>query len=89
LPLLEQRAVVAAQTFRWATYFLVRQKAPVRQSPSKPQWEYKVVNLKVDKKIEAQLNEFGAQGWELVSYNGFIASGTGVDAGTFFFKRPK
>jgi hypothetical protein len=52
-------------------------------------WEYKVVSLKVDSKIEAKLNEFGSQGWELVSYSDYISNGTGSDAGIYHFKRAK
>lgn len=59
------------------------------QTQGRQQWEYKLLNMKLDGKTEAKLNELGAQGWELVAYDGYIANGTGVEAGTFMLKRPK
>jgi hypothetical protein len=43
-------------------------------------WEYTIVWMNFDNKTEAQLNQLGDQGWELVA----------VDEGhCYFFKRPK
>lgn len=52
-------------------------------------FEYKVLSIKLDTRTEKTLNELGAQGWEVVSYAGYQSTGTTVDAGTFFLKRPK
>lgn len=59
----------------------------VRQG--RAQYEYKLINMKLDGKTEGKLNELGAQGWELVTYDGYISNGTGADAGTFMLKRQK
>jgi len=56
---------------------------------SRPVWEYKALNVKLDAKTERALNDLGVQGWELVSYSPYQSTGTTVDAGTFFFKRQK
>lgn len=56
---------------------------------SKPQWEYKIVNLKFNSGTEQKLNEIGGQGWELVSAERNIANGETLDAATYHFKRAK
>jgi len=54
-----------------------------QQRPSRTVWEYKYIN----DAGEAQLNELGAQGWELVSATSWARENSG---GTnFFFKRVK
>jgi hypothetical protein len=53
--------------------------------PKKIVWEYKVVNKYIS---EQDLNEIGAQGWELIQFDPGVRY-EGSTAESFFFKRIK
>lgn len=64
-----------------------------RQQPQRaPQtvWEYKVLYIPgVRNMSEKTMNELGAQGWELVTYQAINNEGGTIGAGNYFFKRAR
>jgi hypothetical protein len=54
-----------------------------RSRPRRPTWEYKSATFSNGNTFEKELNELGAQGWELVE----VAEVVGVQV--YIFKRPK
>jgi hypothetical protein len=64
-----------------------------RQLPQRaPQtvWEYKVLYVPGNRTMsEKVMNEFGAQGWELITYQAINNEGGTIGAGNYFFKRAR
>jgi len=61
-----------------------------REEKLMPQkWEYKVVETKDRKTLPAELNEAGAEGWELVSATSMFNAMMTTVVHTMFFKRPR
>ena len=63
-----------------------------RQSQRAPQtvWEYRVVYVPgVRNTSEKAMNELGAQGWELVTFQAINNEGGTIGAGNYFFKRAR
>jgi len=53
-------------------------------------WEYKVVYVPGNRSMsEKMMNEYGAQGWELVTFQAINNEGVTIGAGNYFFKRVK
>jgi hypothetical protein len=60
------------------------------QRTTQPAWEYKVVYVPGNRNMsEKMMNEFGAQGWELVTFQAINNEGGTIGAGNYFFKRAK
>jgi Domain of unknown function (DUF4177) len=62
-----------------------------RQRPAaQPEWEYKIVYVPgVRGMSEKALNELGAQGWELVTFQQLNQEGLTIGAGNLYLKRLK
>ena len=61
---------------------------PQRTPPIK--WEYKVVYVPgVRNMSEQTMNDLGAQGWELVTFQAINNEGGTIGAGNYFFKRAR
>ena len=73
-------AVVLVGGLSWPSY---GQKA----GPSEKAWEYKIEDESVSRGVlrDKDINEYGAQGWELVAVT--VSREHGLK--TFYFKRPK
>jgi hypothetical protein len=53
-------------------------------------WEYRVVYVPgVRNMSEKAMNELGAQGWELVTFQAINNEGVTIGAGNYFFKRAR
>jgi hypothetical protein len=53
-------------------------------------WEYKVVYVPGNRNMsEKTMDEYGAQGWELVTFQPINNEGVTIGAGNYFFKRVK
>lgn len=53
-------------------------------------WEYKVVYVPgVRNMSEQTMNQLGAQGWELVTFQAINNEGGTIGAGNYFFKRAR
>lgn len=53
-------------------------------------WEYKVLYVPgVRTMSEKAMNDLGAQGWELVTYQAINNEGGTIGAGNYFFKRAR
>ena len=66
----------------------------VQRSTNRPVWEYKVVGEWYGedgkpRQSPLDLNEYGAQGWELVQYDPGVRGGGASTAATYIFKRAK
>lgn len=59
------------------------------QAASKISWEYKYLSPGDNMQAEKQLNELGAQGWELIEILPNMQQGTVYPGGTFYLKRSK
>lgn len=60
------------------------------QQQRAPRWDYKVVYVPgVRSMSEQTLNELGAQGWELVTFQALNNEGGTIGAGNYFFKRAR
>jgi hypothetical protein len=59
------------------------------QTSSRTAWEYKYVGQGDNMMAEKQLNELGAQGWELVGIVPREQQGTVYDGGIYYLKRQK
>ena len=60
------------------------------QRTTQTAWEYKVVYVPGNRNMsEKMMNEFGAQGWELVTFQAINNEGGTIGAGNYFFKRVK
>jgi hypothetical protein len=57
------------------------------QGSSKTVWEYKYVKVGDNNLAEKQLNELGAQGWELVTVVPRMSEGINYDGGVYYLKR--
>lgn len=79
--------IVAAVVFGlvgWTGYGQKQQRAP------RTIWEYKVLYVPgVRNMSEQTMNEHGAQGWELVTYQAINNEGGTIGAGNYFFKRAR
>lgn len=62
-----------------------------RQRPAPPaEWEYRIVYVPgVRGMSEKALNEMGAQGWELVTFQQLNQEGVTIGAGNLYLKRLK
>ena len=61
-----------------------------RQPPPPTVWEYKVLFVPgVRNMSEKLMNEHGAQGWELVTFQAINNEGGTIGAGNYFFKRAR
>jgi hypothetical protein len=53
-------------------------------------WEYKVLYVPGNRNMsEKTMNEFGAQGWELITFQAINNEGGTIGAGNYFFKRAR
>jgi Domain of unknown function (DUF4177) len=79
--------IVAAVVFGlvgWTGYAQRQQRTP------QTTWEYKVLFMPgVRNMSEKTMNELGAQGWELVTYQAINNEGGTMGAGNYFFKRAR
>ena len=79
--------IVAAILFGvvgWTGYGQKQQRVP------QAVWEYKVVYVPgVRNMSEKTMNELGAQGWELVTFQAINNEGGTIGAGNYFFKRAR
>ena len=72
----------------WTGYGQRQQPPPQRVAQTK--WEYKVLYVPGIRNMSEQLmNEHGAQGWELVTYQAINNEGGTIGAGNYFFKRAR
>lgn len=61
-----------------------------RQRATQTNWEYKVVFAPGARAMtEKMLNDLGAQGWELVTFQQINQEGVTIGAGNYYFKRVK
>jgi hypothetical protein len=63
-----------------------------RQPQRAPQttWEYKVLYVPgIRNMSERMMNDLGAQGWELVTFQAINNEGGTIGAGNYFFKRAR
>lgn len=60
------------------------------QRTTQTAWEYKVVYVPGNRSMsEKTMDEYGAQGWELVTFQAINNEGVTIGAGNYFFKRVK
>jgi hypothetical protein len=70
------------------TGFAQRQQSS--RGPGQTAWEYKVVYAPGARNLsEKAMNEMGAQGWELVTFQALNNEGGTIGAGNYFFKRAR
>jgi hypothetical protein len=61
-----------------------------RTRPAQIEWEYKIVFVPGARMMsEKALNDLGAQGWELVTFQQLNQEGVTIGAGNFYLKRLK
>jgi hypothetical protein len=61
-----------------------------RQRANQAAWEYKVVYVPGARNLsEKAMNEMGAQGWELITFQAINNEGGTIGAGNYFFKRAR
>ena len=61
-----------------------------RQRTPQQTWEYKVIYVPGARNLsEKAMNEMGAQGWELVTFQAINNEGVTIGAGNYFFKRAR
>jgi hypothetical protein len=61
-----------------------------RQRAAQTTWEYRVVYVPgVRNMSEKAMNDLGAQGWELVTFQAINNEGGTIGAGNYFFKRAR
>lgn len=61
-----------------------------RGAAGQPAWEYKVVYVPGARNLsEKAMNEMGAQGWELITFQAINNEGGTIGAGNYFFKRAR
>ncbi len=80
--------IAAAAVFGLAgwTGFGQRQQRPTQQQT----WEYKVVYVAGVRSLsEKTMNDMGAQGWELITFQPINQEGVTIGAGNYFFKRAR
>ena len=81
--------VAIAATFLFGlvgwTGFGQRQRTTPQQT-----WEYKVMYVPGARNLsEKAMNEMGAQGWELITFQAINNEGGTIGAGNYFFKRAR
>lgn len=60
------------------------------QRTTQTAWEYKVVYVPGNRNMsEKMMDDYGAQGWELVTFQAINNEGGTIGAGNYFFKRVK
>jgi hypothetical protein len=60
------------------------------QRATQAAWEYKVVYVPGARNLsEKAMNDMGAQGWELVTFQPINNEGGTIGAGNYFFKRAR
>jgi hypothetical protein len=78
--------IVAAVLFGLAGWTGFGQK----QRATQQTWEYKVVYVAGVRSLsEKTMNEMGAQGWELITFQPINQEGVTIGAGNYFFKRAR
>lgn len=83
-------AVVAIIIFTLIGLTVYGQRQPPPQRVPQTKWEYKVVFVPgVRNMSEETMNKFGAEGWELVTYQAINNEGGTMGAGNYFFKRAR
>ncbi|HKC64674.1 MAG TPA: DUF4177 domain-containing protein [Pyrinomonadaceae bacterium] len=61
-----------------------------RQRTAQQTWEYKVVYVPGARNLsEKAMNDMGAQGWELITFQAINNEGGTIGAGNYFFKRAR
>ena len=61
-----------------------------RQRTPQQTWEYKVIYVPGARNMsEKAMNEMGAQGWELITFQAINNEGVTIGAGNYFFKRAR
>jgi len=61
-----------------------------QSSAKQTTWEYKVVYVPGARNLsEKAMNEMGAQGWELITFQPINNEGGTIGAGNYFFKRAR
>jgi hypothetical protein len=61
-----------------------------QQRAQQQTWEYKVVYVPGARNLsEKAMNEMGAQGWELITFQPINNEGGTIGAGNYFFKRAR
>ena len=80
--LLTATLIMLATFAGWSVYAQSKTDSTVRKAA----WEYKIVYKFM---TEQELNEFGAQGWELVQYDPGLRGGDSSTSESFLFKRAK
>ena len=79
--------IVAAVLFGLVGWTSFGQRA---QHAAQPAWEYKVVYVPGARNLsEKAMNEMGAQGWELITFQAINNEGGTIGAGNYFFKRAR
>ncbi|HUQ30817.1 MAG TPA: DUF4177 domain-containing protein [Pyrinomonadaceae bacterium] len=59
-------------------------------SAARTTWEYKVLYVPgIRNMSEKVMNDLGAQGWELITYQAINNEGGTIGAGNYFFKRAR
>jgi hypothetical protein len=80
-------AVVATILFGLVGWTVYAQRP---QRTTQTTWEYRVIYVPgVRNMSEKAMNELGAQGWELVTYQAINNEGGTIGAGNYFFKRAR
>ncbi|HEX8708445.1 MAG TPA: DUF4177 domain-containing protein [Pyrinomonadaceae bacterium] len=61
-----------------------------QQRTGQTTWEYRVVYVPGARNLsERTMNELGAQGWELITFQAINNEGVTIGAGNYFFKRAR
>jgi hypothetical protein len=82
--------VAAAAVFGIVGWTGYGQRSPLPQRAPLTNWEYKVLYVPgIRNMSEKVMNDLGAQGWELVTYQAINNEGGTIGAGNYFFKRAK
>ncbi len=83
-------AVVAIFLFGLVGWTGYGQRQQLPERAPRTVWEYKVLYVPgVRNMSEKLMNEHGAQGWELVTYQAINNEGGTMGAGNYFFKRAR
>ena len=79
--------IVAAVLFGLAGWTSFGQRP---QRTTQQTWEYKVVYVPGARNLsEKAMNDMGAQGWELITFQSINNEGGTIGAGNYFFKRAR
>jgi Domain of unknown function (DUF4177) len=83
-------AIAAIILFGLAGWTGYGQRQPLPERAPRTVWEYKVLYVPgIRNMSEKLMNEHGAQGWELITFQAINNEGGTIGAGNYFFKRAR